>query len=213
LHGSVQEAMRSAHANYVIQKVVEVMPPAQAGFIVQELRGVATSVACHRYGCRILCRLLEHSMGGELIGEVLEVAETLCRHPFAHHVVESVLEHGDEEQRHRVFLALHSDLVQNAQDPHASFVIQAAFEKCSTEDAQALAHGLVRGGPHIVASLAQTRPGARVLRTLLKLPGNSSLSACDVIQQCESFLYETKHGRLLLEDARKSVGVVVDAAA
>merc|ERR1712151_1490082 len=48
LRGQVRQAIGSAHANYVVQKVVETQP-------------TSVAVTRHRYGCRILCRLLEHS--------------------------------------------------------------------------------------------------------------------------------------------------------
>ena len=56
------------------------------------------AVTKHRMGCRILCRLLEFCSTdpnvGQLIDELLEAVAELCRHSFAHHVIQSVLEHG-----------------------------------------------------------------------------------------------------------------------
>merc|ERR1719450_712657 len=60
LHGFVTRAMQSPHGNYVIQKVVESLPPAMSRFIAEEILGVAGAMARHRYGCRVLCRLFEH---------------------------------------------------------------------------------------------------------------------------------------------------------
>merc|ERR1712129_612443 len=65
LHGHVRWAAESPHANYVVQKIVEVMPPSHGSFVVKELRGAAAELARHRYGCRIFCRIVEHCMGGE----------------------------------------------------------------------------------------------------------------------------------------------------
>merc|ERR1712232_54043 len=57
LQGHVQAAAWSPHANYVIQKVIEVLPSSLSGFVAQEFHGVAGAVARVKYGCRILCRI------------------------------------------------------------------------------------------------------------------------------------------------------------
>jgi len=103
LMGHVERATRSPHANYVIQKAIEVMTPAACGFIAQEMRGVGAAVARHRFGCRILCRLLEHMADSpacvELMAEVLAEAGQLCRHQFGHYVMESVLDYAAQQIR------------------------------------------------------------------------------------------------------------------
>lgn len=48
--GHVRRAAQSKHANYVVQKMVEVMSMARTEFIVQELMGFAHETACHRFG-------------------------------------------------------------------------------------------------------------------------------------------------------------------
>merc|ERR1719284_624344 len=58
LHGHVREAMLSPHANFVIQKVVEALPVASVSFVAKELATHAAEAARHRFGCRILCRLV-----------------------------------------------------------------------------------------------------------------------------------------------------------
>lgn len=165
LHGRVLEAIESPHANYVIQKVVEWMPPAERSFVISELRFGAAKMARHRNGCRILCRLLEHyerehSACGELIDEVLAEVETLCCHPYGHHVLEWVLEYGRVEQRHRICSALLSNLMNIAQDRHGSFVVQAALKACSPEDVHDLREFL--SGPDIAEALTKTHWGAYV---------------------------------------------------
>ena len=61
MRGHVRDAIASPHGNYVIQKIIEAMPVGEFSFIAEELQGVGASVARHRYGCRIFCRLLENS--------------------------------------------------------------------------------------------------------------------------------------------------------
>merc|ERR1711972_574504 len=41
LHGKVRNAVQSGHGNYVVQKLIEVMPPEQSYFVAWELCGYA----------------------------------------------------------------------------------------------------------------------------------------------------------------------------
>jgi len=59
LHGHVQEAATSPRANYVLQKVVSQLTFDAAKFVAEELVGSCGRIARHRFGCRILCRLME----------------------------------------------------------------------------------------------------------------------------------------------------------
>mmetsp|Transcript_54430 Transcript_54430/g.102081 ORF Transcript_54430/g.102081 Transcript_54430/m.102081 type:complete len:396 (+) Transcript_54430:85-1272(+) len=175
LHGHVRDAVVSPHANYVIQKVITQMSPATSAFIADELFGNGARFARHRFGCRIMCRLLEHCSCQEgterLIDEVLEdrsEALDLCRHNFGHHVVQSVLEHGD--CRYKVLIAevLCSDLLGNASHRSASYVVESALSNCLEKDQQVLLQQLAQ--PSIVAELAQARYGFYVAKTLLQRP-------------------------------------------
>mmetsp|Transcript_93294 Transcript_93294/g.216881 ORF Transcript_93294/g.216881 Transcript_93294/m.216881 type:complete len:481 (+) Transcript_93294:42-1484(+) len=200
LHGSVREAIDSPHGNYVIQKVVEVMPIALSSFVTEELRGHATAMACHRYGCRIICRLLEHSATSEglnaLISEVLDEAADLCRHSFGHYVIQSVLEHGLAAQRSRVAQTLCADAIALAQHRCASHVVEAALSHCSVEDQRVLGTLL---GEQVVA-LGQGQFGCFVVKALLRTPGDFAHQAQVRLQAATSVLEETRHGQRLLRD-------------
>ncbi|CAE7336296.1 APUM5, partial [Symbiodinium natans] len=175
LHGHVREAAVSPHANYVIQKVITQLSPATSSFIGEELLGNAARFARHRFGCRIMCRLLEHCSSQEgtfkLIDEVLEdpsEALDLCRHNFGHHVVQSVLEHGDARYKELIAEVLRHDLLGNASHRSASYVVESALSHCLEKDQQALLQQLSH--PNMVAELAQARYGFYVAKTLLQRP-------------------------------------------
>lgn len=200
----VREAVESPHANYVIQKIVEVMPGRCCDFVVEELCGIGCAVARHRYGCRVLCRLLEHGatiagLGG-LVEELLGEAAELCRHPFAHHVMQSVLEHGTDEQRSRVSAVLRCDLLANAQHRCASHLVEAALLYCPAEEVSSLAAELLCGGPEGVLSLAQGQFGSFVVRSLLRLQGASSSAARGYILQAAERLWADKYGQRVMAD-------------
>jgi len=203
LHGHVREAVESPHANYVIQKVVEVMPSSQTAFVAQELAGAGVAVACHRYGCRILCRVFEHSprdapATAALCEEILAEASKLARHSFAHHVVESVLEHGLPPQRERVAAALRQDLTRGARNRNASHVIETALKYCSQDVQKAFSDDLLHDMDHVV-ELAQSQFGAYVVRALLQLGQPRSAEAMRRLRDRADELQATKHGRRLAE--------------
>lgn len=175
LQGHVKEATESPHANYVLQKVIEQLSSATSSFIADELLVNAQRFARHRFGCRIVCRLVEHCSSEEstqkLIDTLLEDREEaldLCKHNFGHHVVQSVLEHGDARHKEIIADVLRHDLLANARHRSSSYVLEAALLHCSTKDQESLVHFLVQ--PHIVAELAQADFGVFVVRTLLKHP-------------------------------------------
>lgn len=62
LRGHVLSATASPHANFVIQKVIEVLPTNLTNFVAKELATFAAELACHRFGCRVFCRLVEHHL-------------------------------------------------------------------------------------------------------------------------------------------------------
>jgi len=210
LHGHVREAIASPHANYVIQKVIEVMPTVLVGFVADELQGIGVLAARHRYGCRILCRLVEHSAQTPgtvaLVDEVLGAAGELCRHTFAHHVISSILEHGLAEQRHCVAQSLLVDLPRHARNRNASYVIEKALTYCSRDDRHAITSSLVTGPEQLVA-LAQNQFGSYVARALLKLPGEVGQKVAHqvaaAVRSAPSQLEMTRYGQRLLEDLRK----------
>merc|ERR1711871_975193 len=88
LRGYIRTLIESKHGNYVLQKIIQVLPTSMASFIVEELQGIAGEMARHRYGCRILCRLFEHSgtEAGtvELVNELLSDAKDLSRHAYGY---------------------------------------------------------------------------------------------------------------------------------
>lgn len=59
-HGHVMEMIESKHANWVLAKFVEVLPPSAVTFVVKELQGCEVTTAKHRFGCRIWERLIEY---------------------------------------------------------------------------------------------------------------------------------------------------------
>lgn len=210
LQGRVSEAARSPHANYVIQKVITVGSPAQVATVARELMGSAVLAAQHRYGCRILCRLSEHSSSADVepvavIDEVLAEAEQLCRHPFGNHVIQSIVEHGSSQQQHRIAdVLVRGNLWQMAVDPVSSHVVAAAFHHCPEDDVRALGMRLAACGQRGMAELGRSRFGLNVLRAALQRSGPVSQQILGMLWRAAHTLSGSRYGRVLLRE----VGIV-----
>jgi hypothetical protein len=179
LRARVLESIMSPHGNYVIQKICQVLPVVHCGFVLEELRGRVAIVARHRYGCRIVCRLVEHHAAepdvASLIDELLLEATGLCHHSFGHHVLQCILENGPEHQQQAIVDALCVDLQHNIRSRNASFVIQKAIAHSAAPDLRHLVAGLFSGGPAGLAVLARNRNAPRVAQLLAEVPSNTGM--------------------------------------
>lgn len=205
LRGHIPAAIESKHANYVVQKIVEVLPTSMASFVVEELKGAAAEVARHRYGCRVLCRLLEHSATEEgtadLVNELLLEARDLSRHAYAYHVIRCILEHGLPEHRHRIATALCSGVQRHAKHRHASFVVEKALAHCNDEAREGLANELLQR-PENILDLARHQFGRHVVSQLVRLPGSCSQKALHNLRVGLPKVQTSKHGRRLIEELK-----------
>lgn len=203
LRGHVREAVPSPYANYVIQKVIELMPIPHLGFILDEMVGVGPCTSRHRFGCRIICRLLEHAASdpstGPLIEEILSETGSLSRHVFGHHVMHAVLEHGTPEHQRRVVQSLQEELLRNAMNRSGSYVIEKALHHCPHDVCNGLADALL-AEPAGIGALAQNQYGCYVVKALLRFRGEQAALAMTQLRSAAPQLHEIKYGRRLLQD-------------
>jgi len=201
LAGHVRSAMRSPHANFVIQKVIELVPSSLAEFVAEELTGTAPEVARHRYGCRIMCRLLEHpnAKSAPLTEEILADARHLCHHAFGHHVIDSVIEHGTVSERSRISTVLRANLLQNSRNRYASYVVERAMNLCSPQVKYTFVAEFLNKSDNLLA-LGAHEYGSHVLRTLLRLPSENVEKVRGILLAGADRLRMSKYGRKLLDE-------------
>jgi len=177
LHGCVREAIECPNANYVIQKVIEVLPVARAAFVAEEMTGIAVTIAQHQKGCRVLVRLLEHSPSEKgtlrLLEEIFREAPRLVRHSYGRYVMQAILEHSPEPwHQHYIAAALvgegSQDILANALNRHGSGVIETALSHCTTSDVQAMCSHLLSTEDNIL-QLVNGQFGHFVLKAMLEL--------------------------------------------
>lgn len=203
LRGHVREALESPHANHVLQRAIELMRPSSVHFVLAELRewGRPSSLAKHRYGCRVLERLIEHFPLASLeafLAEILEESRELSRHVYGNFVVQHVLEHGEQTHRRHIVDMLMRDLLGAATDQHACSVLDKALSYCSQEDQQRLAQRLL-SEEGLLATMANFRGGFAATQRLFKVVGGKLLDeARSQIKHRASDIIRTKHGRALV---------------
>lgn len=200
LEGHVLEAVMCPHANYVVQKVVSHLSVAASSFVVRELQGNAERVAKNGFACRIFCRLLEFSgtdATSRLVDELLE-GENLCTHGFAHHVIQSILEYGEEHHKNLIAKMLMSELWTHATHKSSSYLIETALCYCSEEDQDVLVAEL--GHPEALLRLAMNPFGSFVARSLLQNPKVDAQVALGYLQDHRASVEATAHGLRFLVD-------------
>lgn len=188
LRGHIRDCIESPAANYVIQKIIEVMQESAFELVCQELEGLGVETACQRFGCRVLCRLLEHvteevSLGAtkRLLSEVVDSAVPLCFHTFGHHVIESAIEHGNVQQQHSIALALQGDMLHICTHQYGSFVVCKAMQYLPPNDQQSIASAIV-SPPENVHVMAFDACGVYVVRALLRMPEHAIAEALRTVK-------------------------------
>jgi hypothetical protein len=206
-HGNVRMMVSSPHGNFVIQKVIELFPVRSAGFIAEELATMAVDVAQHRFGCRVLSRLVEHHLGSkasnsaanDLANELLLEVDQLIRHNFARHVLELILEHGSDRHRARIASTICKNAFNYAKHRCASYVIEKALDFCQESDKVAIAEALL-ADPENVVVLAAHECGMHSLKAVVRSRTAYAEKAKQLLHAASDSLMSSKFGKRLLEE-------------
>jgi len=204
LVGKVHDAIQSPHANHVLQKMLTTLPTQVVQFIIKELEGRAVEVARSRFGCRVLARLIENHPASAIIEELLASSLELSRHTWGHHVMTAVMQHGSQSQQTAVCEALLPEIVANAKNRCATYVVERAIT-CSDQTMQQVLAIELFGAADTLISLAENQFGCHVAKTLARIPGHHNTKAKQHMDVAGAKLQKSKYGRRLLEELKKSV--------
>ncbi|CAK9033223.1 unnamed protein product [Durusdinium trenchii] len=200
LQGHVLAAARSACANYVLQKIIQVLRPQACQFIIDEIMKTPADVpilARHQYGCRILQRLLEHCQAQQMEGLVkllLEDATALVRHNYGTFVMQQIFDFGTEVQRQQLGECLFSTLGAMGNDENATQVLQKALIHAPQK--VALARALV---PQL-AQIARGRHSHHTVLAAVQLLSPEDLKrASALLSQKVQKLWASRYGRLVVK--------------
>eukprot|EP00746_Dinoflagellata_sp_MGD_P000997 gnl/MRDRNA2_/MRDRNA2_101857_c0_seq1.p1 gnl/MRDRNA2_/MRDRNA2_101857_c0~~gnl/MRDRNA2_/MRDRNA2_101857_c0_seq1.p1 ORF type:complete len:503 (+),score=85.87 gnl/MRDRNA2_/MRDRNA2_101857_c0_seq1:71-1579(+) len=174
LHGRVRNLLDSHHGNYVLQKMVEMMPAHGVHFIIHELSSFSggwAAVVKHRFGCRVVQRLLEHcdsDLTAPIIAAVVVDVEAFSKHPFANYVVQHILEYSPAGRNRIVPALIQAGVPTLAQHRVASNIVERAFEHGGTECQIALAEAVL-STPNAIVEMACSRYGSFTVRRMLEV--------------------------------------------
>ena len=107
--------LESPHGNHVLQTMIEVMAPSSLDKVIQGIRqwGPVSSLARHPYGCRVLCRVLEHfrfDVIADMVDSLRQTAQTLVQDKYARFVLMAVMEHGGADEKTMVISVVLEEL-------------------------------------------------------------------------------------------------------
>ena len=204
LRGHICEVLESPHGNHVLQRIIELMRPSAITFVLCELTACMTpqELAKHRYGCRILERIIEHfppRLLATSVDALLADAWDLCRHVYGNFVIQHLLEHGEQAHRRIIIDVLCSDLKTVALDPFACNVLDKGLSYGSVDDQQRIASIVLREGA--LSKMARLRNGfAASQRLMLVARGDCQLRPMAEGQLADAVaeISLTRHGRALL---------------
>jgi hypothetical protein len=177
LRGHVVEATQCPHANHVLRKVINSMPPSALNFIILELLGQGSrgiiETAQHRYGCRIIEGLLIRCPRQQvryLIEYMLADAASLCTHMYGNFVMQRLLEHSAPNDRSRLMKVVHTHLHFMGINFYGSAVVGKALINGIDEDRQKLARAII--GTHgLLAAMVRYSHGKGIVDTICSALG------------------------------------------
>merc|ERR1712224_97888 len=202
-HGRVRQLLDSHHGNHVLQKSVIAMPPHAIHFILHELSfcsGGWLGVIKHRFGCRVVERLLEFchwEMTLPIVAAVVNDIEALAKHPFANYVVQHILEYVPAHRIQVVNALIQVGVPHLAQHRVASNIVERAFEH-GDANIQGLLAEAVLICPYAIVEMGCSRYGSFTVRRMLDaLPEPMVSVAVQQLADPQSLksLREAKHGR------------------
>jgi hypothetical protein len=205
LRGHVWEALCCPHANHVLQKGIIKMRPQNSQFIIDELlqTGRVRYAARHKYGCRVLQRILEHCRADQvqpIVDDLLADAVMLSKHAYASYVMAHIFEQGVDEQQHALMEVLVANAVNLAADGWACAVIEKAFMFGDVESCLMLASAILQENG-LIARMALRRRGHPVVKIILDLFEEGSPEWASVRTQLrdeEASLRTARFGRIVL---------------
>lgn len=129
LDGKILELIKDQNGNHVIQKVIKRVPWIHIPFVIDTCVQNLQQLAVHRYGCRVVQRLLRHYDGPLLpvvLRELHSCAQTLITDEFGNYVTQHIIQAGAPEDRAKMMAIVRGNLVSYAKQKFASNVV----EKC-----------------------------------------------------------------------------------
>ena len=162
LKSHVWQCIRCRNANHVLQKVITVLRPNHLQFVVDEIMehpGGPLLASKHRYGCRVVERLIEHCRSDQLrplVAELLKDVLRLSSHRFGNFVVQHIMEFGTPEWKHSIATEI-MDGMGKLQHRFPLYVFEMVLSQGLLEDRTRLRLELLGHHPQIISKASTSR--------------------------------------------------------
>lgn len=131
------------YSNYVLQALIQALPVERFTFILEEMKTQVVNVALDPQGCRVLQRLLEHTLHDEerarsLLEELKPEIKRVALDRYGNHVMQKLVEMATGHQKLEIsqaFLDLAQqpgELREMAVSKYSSFVLQKVIRECGS---------------------------------------------------------------------------------
>lgn len=215
LRGRVWDALQCRNANHVLQKCIATMRPQPLQFIIDEIMspgpGSGAHAAQHRFGCRVVERLLEHCRPDQvkpLVDDILTNGPMLCMDPYGNYVVQHLLEYGTAHYKHSMSMIVAKQIASMPGDYHCCAVVSAALCHSLPDDKVVVSRAVLsRRG--LLVSLARQRHGHDAVLTLLGLVNTREKAEAE--RQLHSSIVQlrkSRYGRVMAKILESSSTVV-----
>jgi len=161
------------NAHHVIQKVVQVLPVEQLGFVLECFHGQARQLSKHKFASRVLLRIIEttsHSQLQRLVDEVLPHSAELARDQYGNFVVQHVLQHGLDADRSTIVKALGGHFTQMSMEKFASNTVEKCLKLATPAERESIISEILEGESFTMGSALGDGEEAQALRTVAVSP-------------------------------------------
>jgi len=208
LRGLVWQAIRCPNANHALQKCIEVLPAQATNFIFDELAagpdgcgGGIGLAARHRYGCRVLERLVEQGHSdwyGALLDALVADSAELSVHAWGSYVIQSTLEHAPRKWRRKLHRMIERNIGLADTKPYARAVISKAIENAEDGELASLAQA-ISSRPGLLSRMACTRHGYPGVLHLLRALAGAEVHEIrrQLTEEMDTFR-RTRYGRIVV---------------
>jgi hypothetical protein len=176
---AIQPYYESKWANWVLATLVEVTPVSSLGHIVRRIvEQGPVNVAMHRFGCRLLERLIESGAEEDIMTDLVDplicAAPGLAEHKNGNFVMQSLMEHGTENHRKGLLRNLLPSLPWLASLKTSSNVAQVLLRFSDQDEQLDIANAFLGSEAFPLEQLAASRFGSFVVEDLLAIAGEIS---------------------------------------
>merc|ERR1712137_1376350 len=202
LGGHIVEAAESPYANYVVQKVIEVLHPSSVSFIINELLGFGTQVVQNWFGVRVFKCLLDfcpRNMIEDLIVEVTQDIGQLCHGKYASYFAQHLIERDFEGRGWEVVSALMENPTHYGSFWKGCQLIISALDFLGPTQRRALFDKFL-DDTNMLIQLSCNHAGRKLMQSIFRFPESGSVRY--VLFQASSNLRASRAGRVVLAQLR-----------